>query len=87
MPERRKAFEVDFGIRSFDSFDEMLASDVSAVAVFTQRHLHGPLVIQALKAGKHVYSAVAMANRIEAIHEIVELAKASGLIYMMGETG
>ena len=39
----------------------MLESDVDAVAIFTQRWTHGPLVVQALRAGKHVYSAVPMA--------------------------
>jgi predicted dehydrogenase len=87
LPERRQAFEQNFGIASYASFDEMLKSDVTAVAIFTQRHLHGPLVIQALKAGKHVYSAVPMADKIEEIQEILELAAKTRLIYMMGETG
>lgn len=43
---------------TFPSFEDMLASDVDAVAIFTQRWTHGPLVVQALRAGKHVYSAV-----------------------------
>jgi predicted dehydrogenase len=81
MPERRKAFEDSFGISSYESFDEMLkSSDITAVAIFTQRHLHGPLVIQALKAGKHVHSAVPMANTIEDIQEIVELTAKTGSI-------
>ncbi len=46
---------------TFGSFEEVLASDVDAVAIFTQRWTHGPLVVAALRAGKHVYSAVPMA--------------------------
>jgi len=87
VPERRDAFSAEFGIESYTSFDEMLESEMEAVAIFTQRHLHGPLVIRALKAGKHVYSAVPMANSIEEIQEITELVKETRLIYMMGETG
>ncbi len=45
----------------------MLESDVDAVAIFTQRWTHGPLVVQALRAGKHVYSAVPMAITEEEI--------------------
>jgi predicted dehydrogenase len=86
LPERRQAFEEKFGISSYASFDEMLESDITAVAIFTQRHLHGPLAIQALKAGKHVYSAVPMADTVEEVQEIVELATSTRLIYMMGET-
>ena len=45
------------------------------------------MAIAALKAGKHVYSAVPMALKIEEINEIVRLVKETGLTYMMGETG
>jgi predicted dehydrogenase len=86
LPERRKAFESEFGIAGCSSFEEMLKSDITAVAIFAQRHLHGPLVIQALKAGKHVYSAVPMADTVEEMQEITELAAQTRLIYMMGET-
>ncbi|MDF2725559.1 MAG: oxidoreductase domain protein [Paenibacillus sp.] len=87
LPERRKEYAERFGIESCASFEEMLKSDVTAVAIFTQRHLHGPLVIQAMKAGKHVYSAVPMANSVEHIQEIIELSKSTRQIYMAGETG
>ncbi|WP_339575736.1 Gfo/Idh/MocA family protein [Pseudokineococcus basanitobsidens] len=68
------------------SFEELLASDVDAVAIFTQRWTHGPLVVQALRAGKHVYSAVPMAVTEEEISAIVETVRETGLTYMMGET-
>lgn len=69
-----------------DDVDAMLASDVDAVAIFTQRWTHGPLVVQALRAGKHVYSAVPMAISREEIAAIVEAVRETGLTYMMGET-
>ena len=71
---------------TFSDFEEMLASDVDAVAIFTQRWTHGPLVVQALKAGKHVYSAVPMAISELEIAAIIETVKETGLTYMMGET-
>lgn len=81
----KNRFEADM---IFDSFEDVIASDkVNAVAVFTQRDLHGKMAIAALKAGKHVYSAVPMALKIEEICEIVRLVKETGLTYMMGETG
>jgi len=69
-----------------ESFEELLASDVDAVAIFTQRWTHGPLVEQALRAGKHVYSAVPMAVSEEEIERIIEAVKETGLVYAMGET-
>lgn len=67
-------------------FEALLASDVDAVAIFTQRWTHGPLVEQALRAGKHVYSAVPMAVTEEEIARIIEAVRETGLVYMMGET-
>ena len=69
-----------------DSFDSLLKSNVDAVAIFTQRWTHGPLVVAALRAGKHVYSAVPMAVSEQEIGEIIEAVRETGLTYMMGET-
>lgn len=87
--ERAEDFQKRFGAdRIFKSFDDVIASnDVNAVAIFTQRDLHGQMAIAALNAGKHVYSAVPMALKIEEIREIVRLVEKTGLTYMMGETG
>ena len=72
----------------FDTFDEMIASDrINSVAIFSQRDLHGVMAIAALKAGKHVYSAVPMALKVDEILEIVRLVGETGLTYSMGETG
>ena len=87
LPERADELVGQQGLAgTFASFDEMLASDVDAVAIFTQRWTHGPLVLRALEAGKHVYSAVPMAITAEEIGAIVEAVRATGLTYMMGET-
>src|SRR5690625_2395113 len=60
VPDRIDALEAK-GMRfagRFDTFEELLASDVDAIAVFTQRWTHGEHALAALRAGKHVYSAV-----------------------------
>jgi predicted dehydrogenase len=71
---------------TYPSFEAMLASDVDAVAIFTQRWTHGALVVKALEAGKHVYSAVPMAITADEIGAIIEAVRRTGLTYMMGET-
>lgn len=69
------------------SFEDVLADPhVDAVAIFTQRWMHGPLVVQALEAGKHVYSAVPMAISEGEIRAICDTVARTGLTYMMGET-
>lgn len=72
--------------RTCNSLDEILKTDVDAVCIFTQRQLHGPMVISALKAGKHVCCAVPMATDIDEIKEIIELVEKTKLIYMTNET-
>ncbi len=88
LADRADALVAQAGIAaSFDSFDAMLASDaVDAVAIFTQRWTHGPLVVKALRAGKHVYSAVPMAISVDEIAAIIDAVRETGLTYMMGET-
>ncbi|GGD59895.1 Gfo/Idh/MocA family protein [Paenibacillus nasutitermitis] len=87
VPERLQKTAETFGIKqTFGSLEELCRSDVDAVAIYTQRHLHGEQTLQALRAGKHVYCAVPMAQTYEEMSAIiVEVAK-SRLIYMTGET-
>ena len=89
FPERCKEYDEMFHVdKIFDSYDDMLASDeINTVAIFSQRNQHGEMAIAALKAGKHVYSAVPMATSIEDVKEIVRLVEETGLTYSMGETG
>jgi predicted dehydrogenase len=87
LPERSAELCDRLGLAgTFTDFDAMLASDVDAVAIFTQRWTHGPLVVAALRAGKHVYSAVPMAISYDEIAEIIRATQETGLTYMMGET-
>lgn len=88
IPERANELVPEAGLTgTFASFEEMIASPaIDAVAIFTQRWTHGPLVISALRAGKHVYSAVPMAISEVEIREIVSTVRETGLVYMMGET-
>jgi predicted dehydrogenase len=56
------------------------------VAIFTQRWLHAPQAVAALKAGKHVYSAVPAGTSVDELGELVDTVKRTGLTYMLGET-
>ena len=88
VPERIDAVEAR-GVRfagRYDTLEELLVSDVDAVAIFTQRWTHGEYALAALRAGKHVYSAVPMAIHEDEIRQITEEVERTGLVYMMGET-
>lgn len=88
LEERRNKISEEYGVKMYSSFDEMLEkeTDLTAVAIFTQRHMHGPMVIKALKAGKHVFSAVPMGITEEEVFQILDLVKETRLTYMMAET-
>jgi predicted dehydrogenase len=87
VPERCVELATRYGItKTYGSSEELCASDVDAVAIFTQRWTHGPLALQALNAGKHVYSAVPMASSVDEVEAIIRTVESSGRIYMMGET-
>ena len=59
---------------------------LNAVGVFTPAPLHAWMVITALRAGKHVISAVPAAMTEEELGEILETVRSTGLKYMMAET-
>ncbi|MER8068913.1 Gfo/Idh/MocA family oxidoreductase [Streptomyces sp. NPDC094034] len=87
LPDRAGRLAAEYDLAgTLPSFEALLDSDVDAVAVFTQRWTHGPLVLKALRAGKHVYSAVPMAVTRDEIAAIIDAVRDTGLTYMMGET-
>lgn len=72
--------------RTSPSLDDLCQRDVDAIAIITQHWLHAPQAVQALRAGKHVYSAVPTAHSLQEITDLVRAVEETGLIYMLGET-
>jgi predicted dehydrogenase len=66
------------------SYDELLASDVAAVAIATAVPTHYTLAKQALEAGKHVFVEKPPAMRAAEIDELVALADERDLVLMPG---
>lgn len=88
IKERAADFSQRFDVETVESFEEALdRKDINSVAIFTQRYKHGEMVIKALEAGKHVYSAVPGAISVEEITKIAQLVEKTRLTYSMGETG
>lgn len=88
IDERRKHIAETYGIEMYSSYDEMLAKEpeLNCVGIFSQRHQHGPMIIQGLKAGKHVFSAVPMGCTEDEVKEILKITEEKRFIYMMAET-
>lgn len=68
------------------SLDDLCHTDTDAIALFTQNWPHGPQAAQALRAGKHVYSAVPPGISLEELRAIANAVKETGNIFMLGET-
>ena len=72
------------GAIATSSYDELLASDVAAVAIATAVPTHYALAKQALEAGKHVFVEKPPAMRAVEIDELVALAGDRDLVLMPG---
>jgi predicted dehydrogenase len=89
-PERRdRLMQVYRCAKSYNSLEELvLARDIDAVAVFTDGPLHVQHVVEAMKHGKHVITAVPAAwGTLEQAELLLATVKQYGLTYMMAETG
>jgi len=77
VPERLANARVRLGVsRTFSAFEEVLNDPaIDAVANFTQRWTHAPMAIRALKAGKHVYSAVPAATTLEELQSLSDYSQ------------
>jgi predicted dehydrogenase len=89
----REAWQTKFDRRDvYFSLDEICQSDLDALVVITQPWLHAPQCIQAMEAGKHVYSAVPIISVpdgdeiLEWCDRLVETCRRTGRHYMLGET-
>lgn len=66
-------------------YEDMLDSDIDAVVIATPMQLHVQQAIQALQAGKHVYSEVTAGVTMDELWWLKEVVEQSGKVYMLGE--
>ena len=77
---------------AYDSFEEICRADLDALVIITQPWLHAEQAVQAMEAGKHVYSAVPVVQLpdgdeiLEWCDKLVETVGRTGRHYMYGET-
>ena len=85
--EKRRMSSEKHGIaQTSPSLDDLCGTDIDAIALFTQNWLHGPQATRALRANKHVYSAVPPGISLGELRAIAEAVCETGKIYMLGET-
>ncbi|MBI3946396.1 MAG: Gfo/Idh/MocA family oxidoreductase [Armatimonadetes bacterium] len=77
---------------TYTSLDDICRSSIQALVIITQPQYHAAQAIQAMEAGKHVYTAVPVMygpdgdELLEWCDKLVNTVKRTGMIYMLGET-
>lgn len=72
---------------TYDDFRAMLKHPgLDAVGVFTPAPLHAWMATAAMKAGKHVISAVPAGLSVEELEQLIDTVRKTGMRYMMAET-
>ena len=71
---------------TYTDYRKLLANkEIDAVVIGTPDHWHCKIMVDAVKAGKHVYVEKPIANTIEECNLMVEAAKQSGMIVQVGQ--
>ena len=71
------------GARGFTDFRDVLA-EADAVFIALPHHLHHPVGLECLRAGKHVFMEKPLANSEKQCLELIEAAQSSGRTLMVG---
>jgi len=83
-PKRAKALAEKYGCKWYVDHAELLKHEnIVAVSVATPDHLHHDVVVDALKAGKHVLVEKPLATSLEEAQNMVHVAESNGRILMV----
>lgn len=75
-------------VTRYNSYKELLASpDIDAVVIATPDHWHGPMTIEAARAGKHVYCEKPLTWSVDETYEVRKAVKESGIVFQLGHQG
>lgn len=86
QPDRRREAATSFpAVHTASGLDEV-QDELDAVVIATLPRSHGPLALQALRAGLHTMVEKPMATSVESAKALVKTADAEGLTLMVGHT-
>ena len=85
---KRTAFQEEFGIeRSASSYEELLADEaVEGVIITTPNDTHKDVIVQALEAGKAVYTDKPIAHTLEDANRIAAAVADTGRVFAVGHS-
>jgi len=86
-PEKRAAFEAEFGVRSTPDLETLLADPgIRGVVLTVPNEQHWPLAERVAGAGKHVYTEKPIANTLEDGLRIAALEAGCGVTVTVGHS-
>ena len=86
-PERIRLAKQHYpSVQPFSSYDDILKSNVDAVAIATPVSTHFPLGKRALENGKHLLLEKPMASTVTECEQLIELAARKNLLLMVDHT-
>jgi predicted dehydrogenase len=76
VASRAEEMALAYGAKAFTEYDDVLQLDeIDVISVCLPNHLHAPVSIAALNAGKHVLCEKPMATSIEEAEEMIQAAR------------
>lgn len=82
-----KKFEKARKFKDYRVMLEEFGKSIDAVMIATPDHMHAPISLAAMRAGKHVYVEKPMAHTIEEARLMTRVARETGLVTQMGNNG
>lgn len=74
--------------KKYKDYRELLAADdIDAVIIATPDHWHARIIIDAARAGKHIYSEKGLTRTLEEVFAVRQAVKDAGIIYQLGHQG
>lgn len=84
LPERGRQKADRYGAPFYESLAEVLASpDIDAVIVDTPTNMHPDVMIQAARAGKHIFTEKVLALTVREADEIIAAVQEAGVKFMI----
>lgn len=70
-----------------DYRDLLRADDIDAVIIATPDHWHAKIVIDAARAGKHVYVEKGLTRTLEEVYAVRDVVRETGIVFQLGHQG
>jgi predicted dehydrogenase len=87
---RREGADGSFGqpAKRYTKYHELLmADDIDAVIIATPDHWHAKIIIDAARAGKHVYVEKGLTRTLEEVYAVRDAVKKTGIVFQLGHQG